>query len=280
MVYQPLEFTTPPQKIVSLVPSMTETIFDLGEGQKLIGITDYCIHPAEKLKTIPRLGGPKNPKIEQLIKLRPDLVLMNEEENSLATYEKLKQEGIAVYTSLPKSIKDVLIDLWNLAGILKSEKAMMVTQSLERSVDWIINSRETTKDIAYFCPVWQEVNESGELTWMTFNKDTYCSDLLNSLGGKNICDEVINDSVFPFKKNIRYPKINVEDVLEGKPEIIFLPDEPFCFSEKDREEISHILRNTPAVQNGRVVIVDGTLVTWNGTRMIKALQVLQGYFNN
>ena len=259
---------------------MTETIFDLGEGQKLIGITDYCIHPAEKLKTIPRLGGPKNPKIEQLIKLRPDLVLMNEEENSLATYEKLKQEGIAVYTSLPKSIKDVLIDLWNLAGILKSEKAMMVTQSLERSVDWIINSRETTKDIAYFCPVWQEVNESGELTWMTFNKDTYCSDLLNSLGGKNICDEVINDSVFPFKKNIRYPKINVEDVLEGKPEIIFLPDEPFCFSEKDREEISHILRNTPAVQNGRVVIVDGTLVTWNGTRMIKALQVLQGYFNN
>ena len=94
-------------RIVSLCPSLTELAFDLGRGEDIVGVTRYCVHPAAGLAAVEKVGGPKNPQIERIVELRPDVVLMNEEENRLEDAEALQQAGIPYHVTLPKTVDDV-----------------------------------------------------------------------------------------------------------------------------------------------------------------------------
>ena len=99
-----LHFHHPPKRVVSLVPSMTESLFDLGLGDVVVGITDYCIYPAELLKNLPRVGGTKDVSEDEILDLKPDFVIANQEENSRQLVEKLEAAGIRVWVTFPKSV--------------------------------------------------------------------------------------------------------------------------------------------------------------------------------
>jgi iron complex transport system substrate-binding protein len=284
-----LHFLDPPKRVVSLVPSMTESMFDLGFGEALVGITDYCVHPAGALGELPRLGGPKNPNLGQILDLHPDLVLANQEENTPKTIHALEAAGVKVWMTFPKTVRNALDILWTLTGLFHSQSAAVRLEILEQTLEWSQMAFQDRQPTTYFCPIWQETVPDQPGWWMTFNKDTYCSDLLAQMGGSNIFAD--RQRRYPLAADLgqaepedtsgrdtRYPRVRLQDVLERQPEIILLPSEPFDFTEEDQQQILEWMADTPAVLSGRVHRVDGSLITWHGTRLGLALDVLQPLF--
>jgi ABC-type Fe3+-hydroxamate transport system substrate-binding protein len=278
-------FHRPPQRVVSLVPSLTESLFDLGFGSAVVGITDYCVHPSEALRGLPRLGGPKNPRVDEIIALKPDLVLANQEENTRHTVEALEAAGVFVWVTFPCTVAQALDILWTLVGLFQSQTAAMQLQGLEMALEWARNAARQQPPVRYFCPIWYEKRQDGQPWWMTFNRQTYAHDLLATLGGENVfaarerrypleADLGLAEAQPPRGRDTRYPRLSLEEVRTVNPEVILLPNEPFAFSEIHRQELLSLLKETSAVQQGRVHLVDGSLITWHGTRLGRALQVL------
>jgi iron complex transport system substrate-binding protein len=278
-------FPRPPQRVVSLVPSLTESLFDLGLGERLVGVTDYCTRPAEGLAHLPRLGGPKNPQVEQIIALQPDLVLANREENTPQAVRALAEAGLVAWVSFPRTVVESLDVLWTLAGLFQSPPARLGIQALELSLDWATAAAAERLPVRYFCPIWFEEPAGGPSWWMTFNADTYPSDLLARLGGENVfagrqrryplaADLGQAPEQQPGERDTRYPRLTAEEILDASPELILLPDEPFAFNTASRLRLEALLADTPAVKNGRVCSLDGSLITWHGTRLALALRDL------
>lgn len=277
-----------PRRVVSLVPSLTESMFDLGLGDRLVGITDFCVHPAEKVATLPRVGGTKNPSVSQILSLQPDLVLVNREENTQASYDSLVEAGLRVWVTAPDTVPEAIGVLWELVRAFHHSSAAPMLQTLEKALTWAETAAKEKESLRYFCPIWY--GSSGEKPWfMTFNRNTYAHDLLNRIGGINAFSE--RDRLYPLQADLgignpadpedrdtRYPRVTPGEVNQADPEVILLPDEPFAFDEKHRVEISRLLAETPAVRAGRVYLVDGSLITWHGTRLGMALQELPRYF--
>lgn len=288
----PSIFPHPPKRVVSLVPSITESLFVLGMGAAVVGITDYCAYPAEALRGLPRLGGTKNPRLEDILALRPDLVLMNQEENPLEVYQALKEQGVAVWAAFPTSVRQALDVLWELARLFQSQTAPMQLQALERAVDWARAAVEALpRRVRYFCPIWQGTLTGGQPWWMTFNQDTYMSDLLGMCGGENVF--AARQRRFPLEADLglvspreeadadqRYPRVSQEEIRQSGPEVILLPDEPYAYDEARKMELCSQFADVPAVRDGRVYLVEGSLITWHGVRLGRALQVLPAKFLN
>jgi ABC-type Fe3+-hydroxamate transport system substrate-binding protein len=222
-------------RVVSLVPSLTETLFDLGAGADVVGITDWCIFP-EGLD-LPRVGGTKNPRIEEIRALRPDLVYMNQEEN-LAKQALAIQEFARVHVSEPKTVDDVAALFRDLATIHDRDPQPL----LER----LAAARAMPKrDFTFAVAIWKK-------PWMWCGGDTYVSDLVEQTGGRNV-----------LRDQKRYPSIDLADI---DADIIFLPDEPYAFTIEDAE----------AIKRSRVVgPFPGHLFTWHGSRTILGLEFLR-----
>ncbi|MEO8383557.1 MAG: helical backbone metal receptor [Acidobacteriota bacterium] len=228
-------------RVVSLVPSLTETLFELGAGADVVGITDFCIFPPNL--ALPRLGGTKNPRIEEIRALAPDLVHLNLEEN-LRRHGEAIEEFAPVFVSEPKSVADVRA-LFSQLGQLHSreERAHELIAALDRELASMPQTPFT-----FACPIWKK-------PWMWCGGDTYVSDLVGAAGGRNVLGD-----------HARYPQIALEDVLALAPEVVFLPDEPYLFTEEDRADIV----------GPRVVgPFPGHLFTWHGTRTIQGLRFLR-----
>lgn len=284
-----IEFDSIPQRVVSLVPSLTESMFDLGMGQWLVGVTDYCVHPAAFVENLPKVGGTKTACLEHILQLNPDLVLASQEENHPTLIEDLRKSGVRVWVTFPRSVRDSLNDLWLLAQIFHSEVAVKKLQVLERSIEWTQLSRQDHRPVRYFCPVWQATTSENKLYWMTFNKHTYAHDVLDLLGGENIFAErperypqAAERDVFvldeDWNRDDRYPCVLPVEVQNLEPEVIILPSEPYPFAVSDRIRIYELLNSVPAVQNDRVYLIEGSLITWPGTRLVKALDQLSDLF--
>ncbi len=287
-------FLEPPRRVVSLVPSMTESLFDLGFGQSVIGITDYCIHPVDKLINLPRIGGTKNARPAEIINLKPGLVIANQEENTPALIKALEEANITVWLTFPQTVADALQDLRTLTDMFQSRNAYVAIDMLERNLDFAQRAREDQPKLKYFCPIWQ-----GENWYMTFNQHTYIDDLLSYFGGLNCFAE--RERRYPLEadlglppaafgsqtesppdeqKDTRYPRVPLTEIIAAQPEIILLPDEPFEFNESHREQMLETFKDTPAVQNNRIYLIDGSLITWHGTRIGKALPILEEIFTS
>ncbi len=275
----------PFRRIVSLVPSLTESLFDLGFGQRVVGVTDYCLHPAPALAALPRLGGPKNPDLNAIQQLRPDLILANREENARPALEKLAALGLQIWLTFPRSVAETLDMLRDLATLLRSPQALQQVALLERSVEWARLAAADRPRQRYFCPIWQDALADGTPWWMTFNRHTYMDDLLGLLGGENVFAE--RERRYPLaadlgraaavaapQRDTRYPRLTREEILAAQPEVILLPSEPYAYTAADRDALRHTFAETPAARAGRIHLVDGTLLTWHGTRLGKALQAL------
>lgn len=283
-----LHFDHPPRRVVSLVPSLTESLFELGLGE-VVGVTNYCLYPEEALAGIPRLGGTKNPDVEAILALKPDIVLANQEENSPGPIEMLRAAGIPVWLSFPHTVQQALDDLWYLAGLFHSAAAASRLKSLAMAVDWARSAAAALPGVRYFCPIWQHSGEDGDEWWMVFNQDTYSHDLLSLCGGENVfahrqrryplaADLGEADAEPSGGRDVRYPRVSAAEIEQANPELIILPSEPYGFGVQDAARMMDLWPDIQAIRQGRVVLVDGSLITWHGTRLGKALQVLPAMF--
>ena len=230
-----------PRRVVSLVPSLTETLFDLGAGDWVVAITDFCIFPPDL--DLPRVGGTKNPRIDEIRALAPDLVYMNLEEN-LRRHAEAIQTFAAVHVSEPKIVEDVIALIEELGEIHDcGDRGKELADELREEVRAM-----PRQSFTFACPIWKN-------PWMWCGGDTYVSNLVNSAGGRNV-----------LGARERYPQVALEEVIALSPDVLFLPDEPYLFSEEDRRAIS-----------GPRVIgpFPGHLFTWHGTRTRLGLQFLR-----
>lgn len=284
-------FSHPPERVVSLVPSLTESLFDLGLNEALVGVTDFCVHPQGALQGLPRVGGTKNPRLEDVLALSPDLVLANQEENTPAVVRQLTDAGVAVWVSFPTTVQGALQVLRQLAELWHSSEALIRIETLERAVEWSQAAGVDRPRVRYFSPIWMEEGSAGEPWWMTFNRQTYIHDLLDLLGGANVFAD--RRRRYPLQADLglgppddsdgrdtRYPRVTRAEILEADPDVILLPDEPFPFNARHSRRIEDYLSDVAAVREGRLLQVDGSLLSWHGTRLAKALRQLTDLFEN
>jgi ABC-type Fe3+-hydroxamate transport system substrate-binding protein len=233
---------TPPRRVVSLVPSLTESLFDLGAGDDVAGITDYCIFPPAL--PLPRLGGTKNPRVDALRALQPDLVYMNLEEN-LQRHAAEIESFAPVFVTEPKSVEDVAVLLETLGAIHhRPARAAELAAALRHEVATV-----PRRPFTFAVPIWKK-------PWMWCGGDTYVSHLVESAGGTNV-----------LAASTRYPTMGLPAMLALHPEVIFLPDEPYLFTAGDAAE----LQGTARI----VGPFPGHLFTWRGTRTLLGLRFLR-----
>jgi len=279
-----LYFAHAPQRVVSLVPSLTESLFELGLGNSVVGVTDYCTRPVGIPQELPRLGGTKNPDIQKIIDLKPDLVVANQEENTLQDVEALEAAGIAVWVTFPRSVDETMDVMWKIVELFRNQTALVRLKTLQVTLDWTVSSAVTALPFRYFCPIWQDTEEDIPW-WMTFNRNTYMDDLLSLMGGQNIfadrerryplqADLGLVNAEVPDGRDTRYPRVRREEVLAGEPEVILLPNEPYAYDENALQTFNEMFADTPAVRDGRLICLDGSLITWPGTGLARALREL------
>lgn len=284
----PPKLDAPPKKVVSLVPSITESLFALGFGETVVAVTKYCIHPAGQVKKLPKVGGTKKAKVKEIIKFEPDLVFANQEENDKDTIQALVEAGINVWLTFPNTTDEAVDDLRHILAIYQNDSAALSIVSLQQALDYTRAASVDIPKMRYFCPIW-EGTHNDDVYWMTFNQHTYIHDLLGLMGGENIfaererrfpleADLGSADPEDPGERDTRYPSVTVDEVLDAKPDLILLPSEPFDFESQSGRKVQDLLVWTPAGKKNKIFFIDGSLITWPGVRMGKALQELPLFF--
>ena len=247
-----LTLPAPPRRIVSLVPSVTELLCDLGAGDRLVGVTRFCTEPAAVVAGLPRVGGTKTADCARLTQLRPDLVVMNGEENDRAHFDALVAAGLAVFVSFPNSVAAAGQGIARLGAAIGAEAA---AAALARRIEAVVGALRPllARRPRVFCPIWRK-------PWMSFNADTYCHDVLASAGADNLCAGAA----------ARYPVVDLAEIAAADPQVILLPDEPYPFAPRHLPTLEP-LHGTTAWQNRQVHLVDGKALSWYGARTPAAL---------
>ncbi len=253
-----VQLPEPAGRIVSLVPSVTETLFALGCGDGVVGITRYCTEPPAAIALVERVGGTKNPDVARIAALVPDLVLVSAEENRREDFEVLERAGLTLFVLFPVRARDC-VDLLRRIGQLTGTAACAarMAAALEERLAHAAPAAGQARRV--FCPIWKN-------PWMSFNRDTYAHDMLANAGGENVCAAYAE----------RYCTVTLDAMAAAAPEVILLPDEPFVFTPKVLPALAP-LHDTPAWRAGRVHFIDGKALSWYGPRTARALAYLQSY---
>lgn len=239
----------PYQRIISLVPSLTELLIDLGLKDQLIGRTRFCVHPEEEVKDVEIVGGTKNPNLEKIIELEPDFILANKEENRKEDIEVLQAYTKVQITDI-ESIEDALLEISSLGMLLGvNDPAQKLVSKISALLSEIPSERELS--VAYF--IWRD-------PWMTVGKDTYIHHVLKRYHLENV-----------FGQQIRYPKTTLKELASRNPDLILLSSEPYPFKEKHIKEI----KETCPV--AKIELVNGEWFSWYGSRMLKAFEELNSW---
>lgn len=241
---QPVPLHGPPRRVVSLVPSLTESIAHTGV---LVGATDWCTHPATL--DVPRVRGTKNPDLRAIAGLEPDLVLANKEENRELDVRRLRDADVAVWVTHIESVEQALTSLTRVfaEGLQLPEPDWLSTA---RAL-WSTPDPEPIARVAI--PIWRD-------PWMVVGSRTFTGDLVRHVGLVNVFSDHPE----------RYPRVDVEDLDRREDvDLVLLPDEPYAFTETDGPEMF-----------GRVptVLVSGRLLTWYGPSLVEAHATLHGLF--
>lgn len=247
-----IEFNFPPTRIVSLVPSQSELLWDLGLGEEIVGITKFCIHPEAMFRSVTRVGGTKKLKFDVIEKLRPDLVIANKEENEREQIEALA-EKYPVWISDIYNLRDALQMMERVGEITsrKKEAAELVKAIRSRYKEFRIQNAESRIGGSAAYLIWKN-------PYMAAGGRTFIDFMLNECGLKN---------VFAGERS-RYPEVTTQMLVDRKPEFIFLSSEPYPFKEKHGEEIQ---RHLP---QSKIVLADGEIFSWYGSRLREAFPYL------
>lgn len=239
-----LETGPPPQRVVSLVPSLTEAIAATCP-EVLVGATDWCTHPADL--DVARVRGTKNPNLTAITDLSPDLVVVNKEENRELDVRRMRERGIRVWVT---DIEDVLSAL--------SSMRRLFTEALQHTApDWLERAETLWSDPApaprgtVVVPIWRD-------PWMVVGPRTYTTDVLTRLGWRNAL-------AGPDAGPDRYPHVELEDIDRADVDLVLLPDEPYEFTAEDGPE---------AFTRAPTRLVSGRLLTWYGPAMVEAHETL------
>jgi iron complex transport system substrate-binding protein len=233
-------------RIVSLCPSLTELVFDLGRGPDLVGRTRFCIHPAGLVDVVEKVGGTKNPKVARIVELAPDLVLLNEEENRREDADALAAAGVRCHTSFPKTALDTAAMVRSIGAAVEREvEAERIATDIERRSERVRAAARGRPEVSWAYLIWRE-------PWMVVNGDTFVDALLSEAGGRNVFGD----------RNDRYPTITPEELGRADPRIVLLSSEPFPFAEKHAAELAELAGLPPE----RFHLVDGELLSWHGSR--------------
>ena len=242
-----VSYTHPPERIISLVPSQSELLADLGLERQVVGITKYCVHPSHWLRTKTIIGGTKNFQFDVIDDLKPDLIIGNKEENYAEGITRLKQK-YPVWVSDIITLPDVYSMISSLGQITGTEtKANVIKDQIAERLRSV--QKKSTNSVLYL--IWRK-------PWMAAGSGTFIDSMLKMLNLKNVLENVQ-----------RYPQLSTEQIADLRANLIFLSSEPYPFRER---HIGELKRISPMSQ---IMLVDGEMFSWYGSRLIKAAD----YFN-
>ncbi|RFZ94400.1 cobalamin-binding protein [Mucilaginibacter conchicola] len=247
-----IELPALPQRIISIVPSQTELLFDLGLDERIVGITKFCIHPADKVQQVTKVGGTKQLNMDVIYSLKPDLIIANKEENEQGQIEELMQH----YPVWISDIDDLdsALDMINRIGELTgtTEKAISIVKTIKAGFREL-KAAENRLSCAYL--IWRK-------PYMAAGAGTFINDMLQRCGISNLVAAE------------RYPVVADEDLQALNPEVLMLSSEPYPFSEKHLEEFKALL------PNAKITLVNGELFSWYGSRLLRSPAYFKGLIEN
>ncbi len=254
----------PPRRVISLVPGLTQSLLDLALGDCLIGLSDAC----PGVGTAVRLGHPGAPDLEQIVALSPDLVLMDRDSSPPEIVAGLQAAGIRGWLCHPQTVQQAINLLWEIMDVFEEPAMVERVRWIERQMEWTLNAATACQPTRVLAPL-------IAMPDLAAIPASYASDLLHICGGESILQR--NTGV-PLPGRIAgspdraYIQLIVETALQHQPEVILLPGVPWPFSQQDVLELARL--DIPAARSGRIHLIDGTLLTWYGTRMAQALAEL------
>ena len=238
-----------PKRIISLVPSQTELLFDLGLNNEVVGITKFCIHPDHWFRSKTRVGGTKQVNIEIIHSLKPDLIIANKEENIKKQIDELGKY-YPVWVSDVNNLEDAYLMIGQIGIITRKEKAAEDIVTGIRQVFSQLNTKDSKIKTTYL--IWQN-------PYMTVGSDTFIHSMMEYAGFENI-----------FRHKTRYPEVKILEIRKLSCELLLLLSENYPFKQKHIEQMQAQLPGT------KIILADGEMFSWYGSRLLKA----PGYFKD
>jgi len=245
------ELSSIPKRIISLVPSQTELLYDFGLDQEVVGVTKFCIHPNVWFATKDRVGGTKTVNLEKIAKLKPDFIIANKEENTESEIKAL-QKLYPVYTSDISNLSESLQMIQQIGGIVgKEDESIKMVEQIQQRFNALIPLSIKNNKALYL--IWKD-------PYMSINQHTFINDMITRSGFQNVIE---NNNVYPI--------ISEEQIKEMNPDFIFLSSEPYPFKEK------HVLDLHEKFLETKIVLVDGEYFSWYGSRLLGAPNYFSGF---
>lgn len=247
-----------PMRIISMAPSLTETLFALGLGSRVVGVTNFCNYPPEARKK-EKIGGFSNPNLEKIVSLKPDLILATLDGNKKEVIDKLKELGLSVNVTNPRNIEEILGAITQIGqATYQQKRAEELVSSMRRRIETVVKSvKGLRRPPVLFI--------YGEDPLIAAGSGTFANDLIRLAGGRNISE----DSWIP------YPKYNFEEILIKKPERIFISS-----METTAKAPSKVIErwkkwsSIPAITKEQVYLINGDLIDRSGPRIVEGLEIL------
>ena len=237
-------------RVVSLVPSLTELLYHL--QVEVVGITKFCVHPMIWYRTLPRVGGTKNPDLKRIQTLQPDLIIANYEENRQEDVEAMQQFANVLITNIV-TIEDAISEILRIGRACNAEtSAIRLTKTIETLWGPLKNS---ARNLSVVYLIWRN-------PYMAAGTNTFIHEVISHIGLKN--------SV----QTERYPKLQAEEIRTLNPNVLFLSSEPYPFKEKHIDELKRI------VPGSHIMLVNGEAFSWYGYRMIPSAEYLNNLIKN
>lgn len=261
--FQPLQ---KPFSVVSLVPSWTETLFYLGlTGEEVVGGTDYCIHPRARVGDIEKLGGPRDPNLERIFELNPDLIIADREENRKKDVERIDMHWTVsrVFVTGPTRVNHALRDVAQFGSLFNAQdRAYQLIENVRSYMARLVRTDQGT--VAFV--VWQD-------PWIVARRETYIGDVLEILGYENVVDRSVLAGL-DHKGSMPYPVITLKRLIRLRPDAIFLSTEPFPFRKRHVGWLRSRLHQLDPeyAERSDIRIVNGEYFSWYGSRMIPAFR--------
>lgn len=244
------------ERAISLAPNLTETVFAIDAGDKLVGVTTYCNFP-EQAKSIQKIGDTLKPNIENIIALKPQVVLVSTASQIEAFTKTLEQQNIAVFVTNPNSLESIYKTIKQLGEIFgKDEKSKNLVESLQKRVSDVETKTKSAKKLKTFV-------QFDKNSIYTIGKSSYLTDLINRAGGISATAEI----------DLPYPNLSKETALVLQPEVIILPDS------EDNKEPNDAFTNSPAVKNGKVFKINADILSRPSPRVVDALEQIAKYLH-
>lgn len=245
---RPCDLEGVPQRIVSLVPSTTETLHDLGAAERVVGITKYCVHPRPWVDGVEKVGGTKKVDVQRIAALQPDLILANCEENTREIFDALDPVA-PLYAAFPRTVDEAIADVTRTGALVGCpEAAARWRADIESARE---EARAAARTFRYAYLIWRK-------PWMAVSADTFIAALLAEVGGVGVFAE----------HDDRFPAVTAAELSGADPDVVMLSSEPFPFQDKHRAELAA----ATGLPIERFVLVDGELLSWHGTRMAAGLR--------